>query len=225
MAMSYYQMYHEDDFDIQSYPLFDWDRISGDTRNYILMSHEDLETVFRHTKIDPLKPVPVLYANPSPNRSNLYPLPFIHHPLVLFELLPGYEALLLDEGQPEHPIRYAFGDVVLEGYSTSSTPISDGVFEVRFFWTIPDPFPVPPDVVVVLKFNDEVVIGQFPVGRGLLDDFLLDHPTIETLKISDPISVVVPSYLPAGEYDLSIEICVLDGDCAPPVFLQRINNP
>jgi hypothetical protein len=79
-------------------------------------------------------------------------------------------------------------------------------------------------VVVVLKFNDEG-IGKFPVGRGLLDDFLFDHPTTEALKISDPVSVVVPSYLPAGEYDLSIEICLLDGDCTPPIFLQRINNP
>ncbi len=223
-AMSYYQMYHEEDFGVDSFSLYEMDNISGEIRTFIIMSHENLETFIRYRKIDPFKPVPVLYANPSPDRTGLYPLPYIGHPLVLFELMPGYEALLLSAAQPEYSIAYEFGCVVLEGYSTDSKPFRDGVFKVRFFWTIPDPFPVPPDVVAVLKLND-AAIGQFPVGRGLLDDYLLDHPTTQALEISDSVSMVVPSYLPSGEYDLSIEICVLDGNCASPMFLQRIYYP
>ncbi len=222
--ISYYQMYRQQDFGIVS--LDPWQTAPHQLENsvYAIVSFENLDSFLRGQKENPATPVPVLYGNYSPDRSHVFPLRLISYPLVLFAYTEDYLPYLISEPTPAAAQEYALQNLVWRGYTLHAPALSEQILAVDMFWTIPAPGQEMPAARVVFRVSDQA-IGEYPVGQGLVQDYLRLNPTAEPLAFRDPVRMVLPTSLSPGEKPLAIRICVEDVCSPETISLGVISLP
>jgi hypothetical protein len=222
--ISYYQMYKQQDFDVVSLNLRRAVPRQLEGSTYAIFSFEDIKVFLRSQEETLTTPVPILYGNYSPDRTNVYPLSSINYPLVLFTFAEDYRPYLISDSKPAVAKPYALQDLTWRGYTLHDSAISDQILAVDLFWTIPAP---EQDILprrVVFWVGDRA-IGEYPVGQGLLQDYLHVNPTSESLAFRDPVHMVLPSSLPSGQLPLAIQICMAHVCSEPPMPLETIPIP
>jgi hypothetical protein len=127
--------------------------------------------------------------------------------LVLYKVTSDHPDLLIPDSDPEVSLDTELMGWQLLGYDLNDEYLEvGGILDLTLYWQISSPETRPETLPIVTTYINGTVLESHQLGLGNLPRYVQEFQTSPSDTLQEEYSIVLPSTLEAGSYDLKISL-------------------